>query len=102
MKANETYMFDAAPNESESFVDFFGRVYPLFRKEFPDIRFSLIEQFGKRASFVAGEADELVFSIVKKNPGGNYWLFFNGEDDTKIIDRIADYFSDIYREYYKS
>ena len=95
-------MFDAAPNKSESFVDFFGRVYPLCRKEFPDIRFSLIEQFGKRASFVAGEADELVFSIVKKNPGGNYWLFFNEDDDPKIIDRISDYFSDIYREYYKS
>ena len=92
-------MFNVVPKESESFADFFCRVYPICRKKFSDIRFSLIEQFGKRASFVAGEADELVFDLIKKNPGGNYWLFFNGQNDKESIEQIAAYFSEIYLQF---
>ena len=98
----EISSFNSLPGKDESFVDFFKRVYPELAGFYPGIRFWLIEQFGKRASFIAGEIDEFSFNPVKKNLAENLYIFFSRDAEEQKTDKVFSYFADIYNDKFQA
>ena len=94
----EISFFNLSPNEDETFVGFFKRVYGEVAEFYPGIRFWLIEQFGKRASFIAGEIDEFSFNPVKKHLAENLYIFFSRDVAEEEIDKIFSYFAGVYND----
>ena len=96
----ETFTFNEIPKKNESFRDYLVNNYSKLKIVFPNVNFWIVEQFGKRASFIVGAKTETAYNPNKFHLAMNFYIFFCLETKREEQKTITNYLRDIYKNFY--